>query len=172
MRDLPGPDGPGGPADGPGPDPRERLGTTGPGALTGWLVAGLVVGWAVRPVTEELGGSVPVLGWTQPLAVWLLAAILGGTAWSTWRAVHVQRVPVEPHRAVNRLVLAKACALVGAVLAGAYAGHALSWVGLGAETADTRILRAAVAAVAGAVVVVASLLLERACRVRSDPPDA
>ena len=35
----------------------------------------------------------------------------------------------EPHRAVNRLVLGRAGALVGALVAGGYAGYAVSWIG-------------------------------------------
>ena len=53
---------------------------------------------------------------------------------------------LEPHRAVNRLVMAKACALVGALVAGGYAGYALTWLGMEAELADQRLLRSAIAA--------------------------
>ena len=49
--------------------------------------------------------------WAQPLALFLVAAILAGTAWATWRTMHVHRERLEPHQAVNRLVLARACAL-------------------------------------------------------------
>ena len=45
----------------------------------------------------------------------------------------------EPHHAVNRLVLAKSCALAGALVAGGYLGYALSWLGLtDAELAQQR----------------------------------
>jgi high-affinity Fe2+/Pb2+ permease len=73
---------------------------------------------------------------------------------------------------VNRLVLARACALVGALVAGGYAGYALSWVGMDSDLASQRLWRSAVAAVAGVAIVVTSMLLERACRVRSDDEDA
>ena len=50
----------------------------------------------------------------------------------------------QPHQAVNRLVLAKACALAGALVAGGYLGYALSWVGLtDAELAQQRMVHAA-----------------------------
>ena len=75
---------------------------------------------------------------------------------------------LEPHRAVNRLVLARACALVGALVAGGYVGYAVSWLGDDAELADQRVLRSAVAGLAGVAIVVTAMLLERACRVRSD----
>ncbi|HRD62224.1 MAG TPA: DUF3180 family protein, partial [Nocardioides sp.] len=56
----------------------------------------------------------------------------------------------------------------GALVAGGYAGYALSWVGDPAELAGQRILRSAVAVLAGIAMVVFALLLERACRVRPD----
>ena len=99
------------------------------------------------------------------LALFLVAAILAGTAWATWRTLHVHGHRLEPHRAVNRLVLAKACALVGALAAGGYAGYALSWVGMAAELADQRMVRSGIAALGGLLTCGAALLLERACRV-------
>jgi hypothetical protein len=128
---------------------------------------GLVGGWLLHPVTERLSGSSPVITWTQPLALFLVAAILGYTAWHTWRAVHVRREGLEPHRAVNRLVLARACVLVGALAAGGYLGYAVSWLGVDAELASQRALRSGVAALAGVAIAITAVLLERACRVRS-----
>jgi hypothetical protein len=67
---------------------------------------------------------------------------------------------------VNRLVLAKACALAGALVAGGYFGFALSWLGLTeAELARQRVVRALVGGGSALALVVGSLLLERACRV-------
>ncbi len=52
---------------------------------------------------------------------------------------------LEPHQAVNRLVLARACALVGALVAGGYLGYALSWLGVDAELARQRAWRSVAA---------------------------
>jgi hypothetical protein len=82
--------------------------------------------------------------------------------------VQVRHERLEPHRMVNRLVLARACALVGALVAGGYAGYAVSWLGVDAELAAQRAWRSAAAAAGGVAMVITSLLLERACRVRSD----
>ncbi|WP_240641175.1 DUF3180 domain-containing protein [Nocardioides ferulae] len=150
------------------PEPAGHLRPTSPAVLTGWAVAGIVGGWLLHPAAERLGGTAPIVTWAQPLALLLVVAILGGTAWSTWRTVHVQRVRLDPNQAVNRLVLARACAYVGALVAGGYLGYALSWLGDAAELADQRMWRSVVAAAAGVGVSVTALLLERACRVRSD----
>ena len=135
-------------------------------------MGGLVGGWLLRLVAESVRGTAPVVSWVQPGALLLLAVAVGLTAWQTWRAVHVHGERLEPHRAVNRLVLGRASALVGALVAGGYAGYALSWIGSDAELAGQRMLRSAVAALCGLLVVVGGLLLERACRVRKGPPEA
>ncbi|KQY50283.1 MULTISPECIES: DUF3180 domain-containing protein [unclassified Nocardioides] len=138
---------------------------TAAGALAACLTVGLVVGWAIRPLTQRYADSSPVVTWIQVLALFLVAAMLGATAWATHRTI-ARRQFLEPHRAVNRLVLAKACALVGALAAGGYAGYAVAWLGLPAELADQRSLRSGIAAVGGGLMCGAALLLERACRVR------
>lgn len=156
------------------PEPDEQHGSlrpTSPAALAGWAIVGLVCGWAVHPVSERLGNVPPVVSWLQPLTLWLLAAILGFTAWATWRSVHVRRERLLPHQAVNRLVLARASAIVAALVAGGYAGYAVSWIGDPAEMADDRVLRSLLATAGAVVAAVAALLLERACRVRGESPD-
>ena len=161
--------------DGPEPEEPEPAGTlrpTSPGVVTAWGVAGLVGGWLLHPLSEEVRGQALLVQWVQPAALLLLAVAVGITAWHTWRAVQVRREHLEPHQAVNRLVLGRAAALVGALVAGGYAGYALSWVGSDAELAGERMLRSALAAVAGGLVVVGGLILERACRVRKGPPEA
>lgn len=150
------------------PSPTGRLRPTSGATLAIWAVVGLVGGWLLHPLAERARGTAPVITWAQPLALILVAAILGATAYLTWRTVHVHHERLDPHRAVNRLVLARACALVGALVAGGYAGYAVSWLGIDTDLADERVMRAAIAALAGIGIVVTSVLLERACRVRSD----
>lgn len=165
-------DDPDDPRDPDGPGQQGTLRPTSPLTLVGWSVAGLVGGWLLHPLSERLNGTAPVISWAQPLALYLVAAILGVTAHATWRSVHVRRQRLQPHQAVNRLVLARACALAGALVGAGYLGYALSWLGSHAELADERILRSAVAAVGGLAAVVTALLLERACRVRNGPDQA
>ena len=162
------------PGDQPGEDPPQPTGHLRPtsgGALAAWTVVGLVGGWLLHPAAERFRDGAPIVTWAQPLALLLVAAILGATAYLTWRTVQVEQARLEPHRAVNRLVLARSCALVGALVAGGYLGYAVSWLGVDTELATQRAWRSAVAAAAGVGIVVTSLLLERACRVRSDAED-
>ena len=151
--------------------PSGHVRTTGVGILVGFALTGLVLGWLLRPASIRIRGTAPTVGWTPVLALLLVAAILGAVAWSTYRDLHPRsgRSPrrLEPHQAVNRLVLAKACALAGAMVAGGYFGYALSWWRVTeAALAQQRIVQSLVAGVASVLIVAASLLLERACRVR------
>jgi Protein of unknown function (DUF3180) len=139
-------------------------------ALCVWLVVGLVSGWVFHAVADRGTGLPPQVSWAQPLALLLVAAILIATAWSTRRTIALHPARLSPHQAVNRLVLARACAYVGALAAGAYIGYAVSWLGVeSSELAGQRAFRSACAGLAGILIVVGGVLLERACRVpRSD----
>jgi hypothetical protein len=135
----------------------------------GWALAGLVLGWLVHPVSVRLSGTAPTVSWLPVLALLFVAAVVGSVAWSTYRLLHRRHERLQPHHAVNRLVLAKSCALAGALVAGGYFGYALSWLGLTeAALARQRVVHALLAGVAGILLVVGSLLLERACRVSRD----
>ena len=149
-----------------------RLRPTSGGVVTAWAVAGLVGGWVLHPLAERWRGAAPIVTWAQPVGLVLVAAILGATAYQTWRTVHVRQERLDPVRAVNRLVLARACVLAGAFLAGGYAGYALSWLGVDAELASQRAWRSALAAAAGVAIVITSILLERACRVPSEDDES
>ena len=149
------------------PEPKGHVRTTGAGPLVVLWLVGFVLGWLLRPVSIRLNDVAPTVGWLPVLALLLVAAILGAVAWSTYRDLHRRRELLEPQHAVNRLVLAKSCALVGALVGGGYFGYALSWWNVSESAlAEQRLLQSALAGVAGVLIVAASLLLERACRVR------
>lgn len=141
---------------------------TGPGPLSFFGAFGLVTGWAVRPVTIRLSSPEPRVTWLSIGIVMFIAAVIGGVAYQTWRARR-DGVRLEPHRAVNRLVLGKTCALVGAGIAGGYCGFALAHLGVSdSPGVNTQLWHSVVAGCGGILVMVAALLLEQACRVRDD----
>lgn len=161
-------------APGPAPEepkpPRGSLRPTSAQALTACAVAGLVLGWGVHPLWTRLFGHPPALSWVPGLALVLVAAIMGFLAWQTWQTVQVRGHRLEVHQAVNRLVLARASALAGTVVAAGYVGYAVSWLGDGSVFADRWIARSLVAAAGAAGVMLASLVLERACRTDGGAP--
>lgn len=165
----PGPRGP----DGGDPDPEppaEGMVPTSPTFLLGVALAGVVLGRLVRPALERAGGVAPVVGWSQPLALAVVAGVLLVTARATRAAVRARRVQPEPQQAVNRLLLARASAVVGALVGGGYAGYAVAWLGDPSLLADQRVGRSLVTAAAAGLVVLGALLLERACRVPPENP--
>lgn len=149
------------------PSPAGEMRPTPARTLLGWALVGLALGAALHPLCDRLGVVPPLVSTPQPLALLLLAALLGFVAWTTYRAVHVRRERLEPHQAVNRFVLGRASALVGALVAGGYLGYALTWIGDHAELADERLVRSLVAAGCALLAMVAGILLERACRVHT-----
>jgi len=155
------------PPEEPPEEPRQGSGTLRPTtarALTAAVVLGLIGGWGSHPVMERLSGQPPLVSWTQALALVLVGAIMSFLAWHTWLTVQLRGEWLEPQRAVNRLVLARACALGGALVSAGYVGYAVSWLGDASHQADQWIVRALVAAFGAGVVTLASLVLERACR--------
>jgi Protein of unknown function (DUF3180) len=151
------------------PEPDRRLRPMSPAVLSTWAVIGLIAGWGFHRIADRGTGVPPQVPWLQPLALFLVACIMFGTAWSTRRTIEQHPGHLSPHQAVNRLVLARACAYVGALAAGVYIGYAVSWLGVSSsDIAGQRAFRSACAGVAGILVVVGGVLLERACRV---PPE-
>jgi uncharacterized membrane protein YdcZ (DUF606 family) len=138
-------------------------------ALAVAALFGAIGGWVVVITANALDLSPPRVPWTTPIAVILVAALVGALAYSTYQRLHVRRERMEPQRAVAFLVLGKASALAGAVVAGGYLAYALMFVTrMDAATPRERVIRSLVAMVTGIVLSIAGLLLERACRVPRD----
>lgn len=148
--------------------PRGRLEPTGPGPLTLYGGAGLVGGWLLHWGTMRAGGTEPQVTWASVAIVFFLAALVGWAALQTARARR-EGIRLPAHRAVNRLVLGKTCALVGALIAGGYFGFALAHIGAaGGDRALSQLWYSVLGGVAGLLLLTAALFLEQACRV---PPE-
>ncbi|MGI3784528.1 MAG: DUF3180 domain-containing protein [Janthinobacterium lividum] len=138
-------------------------------ALVVAALFGGLAGWLLAVTTDALDIVPPSIPWSAPIGLFVVAALVGAIAWSTHQQIQVRRERMEPQRAVAFLVLGKASALGGALVAGGYLGYALSFVGrFEAEGPRERVVRSLVAMVGGIGLGVAGLLLERACRVPYD----
>ena len=145
---------------------------TPPRALAVAALFGALAGWLVVAATNSFDLTAPQVPWTAPVGVFLIAALVGVIAYSTHQRIHVRRQRIEPQRAVAFLVLGKASALAGALVAGGYLTYALMFITrLDAVAPRDRVIKSAVAAVAGVVLAIAGLLLERACRVPKTDDD-
>jgi hypothetical protein len=145
---------------------------TPPRALAVAALFGALAGWLVVAATNSFDLVAPQVPWTAPVGVFLIAALVGVIAYSTHQRIHVRRQRIEPQRAVAFLVLGKASALAGALVAGGYLTYALMFITrLDAVAPRDRVIKSAVTAVAGVVLAIAGLLLERACRVPKTDDD-
>ncbi len=152
--------------------PRGTVLPTPPRLLLLALIVGGVLGYALAVISEQVSStsSAPRVQWTSVLA---LAAVVVANlvlAWFTHRTVHRERRRMEPQLAVTFLLFGKASAVVGAFVAGGYAGFGLQFLDqLDTDLPRERVIRAAVAAVTGVALVISGLLLERACRIPKPP---
>ena len=136
------------------------------------VVLGGLAGWLLAVSTQALNVVPPGIPWSAPIGLALVAALVGALAWTTHQQIQVRRQRVEPRRAVAYLVLGKASALAGAVVAGGYFGFGVDFLTrLEAEGPRERVIRALVAVVGGVALTVAGLALERACKVPEDDED-
>ncbi len=128
------------------------------------------MGWTAARVWDATGHGLPRASWITAgllafLAALLLVAARAARGWVVERRYDRRMDPLV----VSRLVaLAKAAALAAAVVVGGYAGLALALWQAGVEPA--RLLRPAAVVAAGGLVLVAGLLLERACHVPPRTP--
>ena len=141
-------------------------------SLVAAALIGAALGWLVVVTANAFDLLPPRIPWSAPVGLVVFAALVGALAWSTHQRLQVRRERMEPRRAVAFLVLGKASALAGALVAGGYLGFALNFLTrLDAATPRDRVIRSAVAVVAGIVLMAGGLLLERACKVPGSDDD-
>jgi hypothetical protein len=122
--------------------------------------------WAIRG-----GGLVP----SSPMSLVLLGFMGAGVFAAGLPIRRMQRdrtrPPVNPLRALRTLVLAQACALTGALVAGWYAAQAaLLAPDADASSVRERLILAGLLALAGVGLAAIGLWVQSVCRI--DPPDA
>jgi hypothetical protein len=168
-------------------DRRSGLRPTEPATL---VVAALGAAAVVWLLIGRFYGSLPRLTWPPVFVIAAIAVFEVVVAQNTYARVHrrgtiaapprtplgrllgTSSEPVEPLTVARYAVLAKACSLAGAILAGLYGGM-LAWLLVEASrlTAAAEDVPVAVGGVAASLgLVAAALALERACRV-PEPPD-
>ncbi len=141
------------------------------GTLVALLVGVAALAWGALQITTNRGGMLPVLTWTAPSGIAMLALAVLLTALAL--RSRLSRPEKRPHPlAMARLaVLGKANAHAGPLVGGLYAGYLLVLLpGLDIEPRRDRAVLCLVALVASLALSGAGLLLERLCRV--PPSDA
>jgi hypothetical protein len=152
--------------------PRPTLRPTNPATL---VVAALVAGALAWFAFGRYWRDIPDLNAATGLALAGLAVVELFTARSTWARIQrrPRSGPLNPLLVARFVVLAKASSLGAAIFAGAYGGVAVWAISERNElrVASGNVVPAVVGVIGALVLVVAALLLERACRVPLRPPD-
>lgn len=150
-----------------------------PTRLSVLLLTLLVAGACGYVLTESAYSSLPPLPGIAPITLLLVAVVEGWMAVIIRNKIRSRRPvgrpvgrPMHPIQVARAVVLAKASSVGGAVVAGLYGGGFV-WTfarrdQLATYSNDARV--SGLAALAGLLLVVAALLLERACRT-PDAPD-
>lgn len=112
-------------------------------------------------------GLDPSLKWSAAAVVAFLAAFVGIAAFRTGQATRA-KIRLPAHRAVNLLVLGKACARAGAAVLGGYAGFAVGYLRQSMSVPSAQLVIVALTCASGVALMIAGLALERACEI---PPD-
>ena len=139
------------------------------------LLIGLVAtaaAWFGLDLWDSRGGLGPPLPWTAALGTLVLCAgvIAAGLPVRRWVAGRRER-PMDPLAAARTVVLAKAAAYGGALLAGWYAGQALILLPDLVGVRRARFVVAVFCAVSAIALAVSGLLVQRWCRVPPSDDD-
>jgi hypothetical protein len=141
---------------------------------TPWLLLGAalitVAGWLALRWWVRSGHELPLLPWTAPAVMAVLAAAVLVAGWQVrqWTRGRRERA-LDPLRAARTVVLAKAAQYAGALLTGWYAAQALVVLPtVDVEPRRDLLVRGLVSLVAAAVLWVVGWVVERWCRVPVD----
>lgn len=146
---------------------RPKLGFTSARQAVISVLAGALVCWLLLLAFEATGNYPPVVPWTLPITIGLLALVV---------AIYSRMLPKrrEEHRASPQesfaaLGVGKAMAMTGAVLAGGLVVYVMRYLQLfDAPLPSQRVIHGTVTLVASLLLAGAGLLLERACVVKDD----
>jgi hypothetical protein len=128
--------------------------------------AGIIIGTVVRPLAARMDATPPQIGWGPATMLFTIAVLIAGLAWNTWQSLHRKHQRMTSDHGVKMLALSRSSLIVGGLFGGGYGGYAMSFVpDLDTPLGSARVWHAGAAAVAGLLLLVAALLLERACHI-------
>ena len=134
-------------------------------------LAGAVVGWMILGVFDLLNVFPPVVPWTVPALLLLLAAAAFIYARTLPKRLEQRRVPSE--EAVRAMVMAKSLIATGALLAGGHVIYVGRWLAsMAAAVPAARVWHGLVTIGAAAFCSWGGWILERACMIDGDGNDA
>ena len=127
---------------------------------------GIILGTLVRPLAARMDVTPPQIGWGPATMLFTIAVLIAGLAWNTWQSLHKKHERMTSDHGVKMLALSRSSLIVGGLFCGGYGGYAMSFASdFDTPLGSARVWHAGTAAVAGLLLVVAALLLERACHI-------
>lgn len=129
-----------------------------------------VAGWVAHYLARMNSGLDPTLNWSAAGVVAFLAAFVGVAAFRTRQATRA-KVRLPAHRAVNLLVMGKACARAGAAVLGAYAGFAVGYLRQPMSVPAAQLVLVGLTCASGVALMIAGLAQERACEIPPEDDD-
>ncbi|MBC7297845.1 MAG: DUF3180 domain-containing protein [Demequina sp.] len=139
--------------------------------LAAAVAVSAMVGWGGSALALRGGASPMLVPWTTLIVGVVLGGVVLAAGWAV-RQVRLGRRRMDPTRAVRTAVLGQASAYAGALLAGVYGGYALTLLPYWAHAPRREAaIAAGLAALGGAVMLVAGVIAERWCRIGPDDDD-
>ncbi|MDO5093022.1 MAG: DUF3180 domain-containing protein [Propionibacteriaceae bacterium] len=133
-------------------------------------LAGALIGLVALNIFDLLKSFPPVVPWSVPVLLVLLAVAAFGYARTIPKRLEERRLP--PREAVRAVVMAKSLIVTGAVLAGGHAVYVGRWIPtVAAPLPAQRVWLGAATIVAAGVCAWAGWVLERACMIDQNGGD-
>lgn len=140
------------------------------------VLAGAVVCWLMLLVVEAVGSYPPVVPWSVPITLVVLAVLVA--IYSRVLPRRREQHRASPQESFAALGVGKAMVMTGAVLAGAHTVYVMRYLQLfDAPLPSQRVVQGGVTIVAALLLSGAGILLERACVIKDKddedhPPSA
>lgn len=137
------------------------------------LLAG-VLGWVVAQIWPVLSGQELIVPMIAPISMWMFTLTLVAWSASLWRRLppKVSYVLVDPHITMRSAALALTSSRIGALVFGFYFGIFLYNLLLLNSSASKVCIKLSIAtALAGCLLVVVALWLEKICRIDATSND-
>ena len=146
---------------------RPRLGLTTARQAVVAVLAGAVVCWLMLLGFDLSGGFPPVVPWSLPITLALLAIAVA--IYSRVLPRRREHHKAGPHESFAALGIGKAIVMTGAALAGGHVVYVMRYLQLfDAPLPSQRVIQGAVTIIVSILLAGAGYLLERACIVRDD----
>ncbi|MDF1487730.1 DUF3180 domain-containing protein [Tessaracoccus caeni] len=134
------------------------------------VLSGAAVGFVIVALFDVSGGFPPVVPWSVPIVLLLLAVAAFVYARALPKRLDEKRVSSQ--EALGALVTAKAMIMTGAILAGGHVVYVMRYVHLmQAPSPSARVLHGTVTILVSVLVAAVGVMLERACLVPGGPDD-